>query len=110
MSDNSKIEWTDATWNPVTGCTKVSPGCDQLLRTRRIARPVRRHGGLTSSVDSTCNCGRSKLDQPLAVEEARVACSSTRMSDLFHADIPDDYIAKRVCRHGAARTTTRSRC
>lgn len=68
MSDKSKIEWTDATWNPVTGCTKVSPGCDHCyaetianrftgtkayprgfdvtLRPERLDQPLRWHGNL----------------------------------------------------------------
>lgn len=80
------IEWTDETWNPLTGCTKVSPGCDHCYA-KRIHE--RFHGA--GSFD-TVALRPGKLDEPLNwVKPRRVFVNS--MSDLFHRDVPDDYIA-----------------
>ena len=61
MSDKSKIEWTDATWNPVRGCTKVSPGCVHCYA-ETFAEPVsRRAGAIPSNSGSTCGLSRRSL-------------------------------------------------
>jgi protein gp37 len=92
MSDNSKIEWTDATWNPVTGCTKVSPGCDHCYALT-FAERWRGTPGHYFERGFDVQLRPDKLDQPLRWKKPRRVFVNS-MSDLFHADIPDDYIAK----------------
>lgn len=90
MSDKSAIEWTDATWNPVTGCTQVSPGCDHCYaltfaeRFRGVANhPYKQGFDLQLHPD--------RLDLPLKWHKTRRIFVNS-MSDLFHKDIPDGYI------------------
>ena len=82
MSAKSRIEWTEATWNPVTGCTRVSPGCDHCY-----AETLSKRFGLSFEV--TVHPERlaypRKWRRPL-----RIFVNS--MSDLFHPSIPDDYL------------------
>lgn len=81
------IEWTDRTWNPLTGCTKVSPGCDHCYAKTMHERF---HG--PGSFD-TVTLHPDRLSQPLRWRKpSRVFVNS--MSDLFHADVPDEYIAR----------------
>lgn len=90
MSDNSSIQWTEATWNPVTGCTKISPGCANCYAERMAKRlqgmrqPNYRNGfALTLQPHM--------LDHPLRWKKPkRIFVNS--MSDLFHRDVPVDYI------------------
>lgn len=96
----TKIEWTDETWNPVTGCTRVSPGCEHCYAERR-ARMMDGRGigydGTTRPTESgprwsgQINLHPDRLEQPLAWRKPRrvFVCS---MSDLFHPDVPDEYI------------------
>ena len=92
MSDKSRIEWTDATWNPVTGCTKVSPGCDHCYAST-LAERFRGTPGHYFEHGFDVRLRPGKLDQPLRwTRPRRIFVSS--MSDLFHADVPDEYIAK----------------
>ncbi|MGK5558471.1 DUF5131 family protein [Actinomadura kijaniata] len=92
MSDHSRIEWTDATWNPVTGCTKVSPGCDHCYAATFAERwrGVPGHH-FTRGFDLTPRPER--LTQPLRWRRPRRIFVNS-MSDLFHADITDAYIAR----------------
>lgn len=92
MSDNSKIEWTDATWNPVTGCTKVSPGCDHCYALT-LAERFRGTPGHYFEHGFDVQLRPDKLDQPLRWKKPRRIFVNS-MSDLFHQDIPDEYIAK----------------
>ena len=86
----SKIEWTEQTWNPVTGCTKMSPGCKHCyaermaLRLQAMAAP-----GYARGFDLTLHDGR--LGQPLGRKKPTLyfVCS---MADLFHEDVPDAFI------------------
>ena len=87
---SSKIEWTDATWNPVTGCSKISPGCKHCYaermakRLRAMGQPKYRNGfAVTSHPDA--------LDAPLGWKRPRRIFVNS-MSDLFHADVGDDFI------------------
>ena len=89
MSDKTKIEWTDATWNPVTGCTMVSPGCDHCYA-ETIAH---RFAGTAAYPDGFAVTLRpERLDQPLRWRRPRRVFVNS-MSDLFHKDVPDEYIA-----------------
>lgn len=90
MGDKSTIEWTDATWNPVTGCSKVSPGCKNCYAERLAARleamgnPRYRNGfEITLHPD--------QLTLPLRWKGPRKIFVNS-MSDLFHEAIPDDFI------------------
>ena len=69
MSLLSKIEWTDATWNPVRGCTKISPGLQALLR-RDICRAVPRRQGASVRAGFDLRLVPEKLAEPSAVERA----------------------------------------
>ncbi len=85
MADNSRIEWTDATWNPITGCTKVSLGCDHCYAERIVER-FKGKGAF-----STVQLNEERLTAPLKWSKPRrVFVNST--SDLFHDSVPDEYI------------------
>lgn len=90
MADNSQIEWTDATWNPVSGCTKVSLGCDHCYAERfsERFRGVKGHP-FENGFDLTLK--PSRLDQPRSWKKPRMIFVNS-MSDLFHKSIPSDYI------------------
>ncbi|QDH85191.1 hypothetical protein SEA_SALVADOR_57 [Gordonia phage Salvador] len=90
MSDRTGIEWTDATWNPVTGCTKVSAGCDHCYA-ESIAHRFDGTKAYPNGFDVTLRPER--LDQPLRWRRPRRVFVNS-MSDLFHDDIPDEYIAQ----------------
>ena len=82
MSDNSAIEWTDATWNPTTGCTKVSTGCDRCYA-ERIALRFDRSFDLEIHPD--------RLEQPLRWRRPRRVFVNS-VSDLFHRDVPWGFV------------------
>ncbi len=91
MSQNSRIEWTDATWNPVRGCTKVSPGCTHCYaetfaeRFRGIPGHPYEHGFDPRLVPE-------KLTEPFHWSTPKMIFVNS-MSDLFHENVSDDYIA-----------------
>jgi protein gp37 len=90
MSDKSGIEWTDATWNPVTGCTKVSPGCDHCYA-ETFAERWRGIPGHPYENGFDVTLRPERLDQPLRwTKPRRIFVNS--MSDLFHEAIPDTFI------------------
>jgi protein gp37 len=91
MAENSTIEWTDATWNPVTGCTKISAGCDNCYAARfsERFRGVPGHP-FESGFDLTLRPER--LLQPLEWKRPRMIFVNS-MSDLFHKQIPRAHIA-----------------
>ena len=132
MSDKTKIEWADATWNPVTGCTRVSPGCENCyidwappfrIEGRHFTEACPKCSGLgglaaiayagkveVSPPCPTCQgTGRvrshaigsttgvrlhpERLDQPLRWKRPRKVFVNS-LSDLFHVDVPDEYIAR----------------
>jgi protein gp37 len=92
MAEKSTIEWTDTTWNPVTGCTKVSKGCDHCYAERfsERFRGVRGHP-FETGFDLTLRPER--LSQPLSWKRSRMVFVNS-MSDLFHKKIPSSYIAQ----------------
>ena len=92
MASTSNIEWTDATWNPVTGCSKITAGCDHCYAERfsERFRGVPDHP-FTNGFDLTIRPER--LQQPLAWKKPkRIFVNS--MSDLFHKDVPAAFIDK----------------
>jgi len=94
MSDHSKIEWTDATWNPVRGCTKISPGCKHCYA-ETFAERFRGVPGHPFESGFDLRLAPEKLLDPLRwTSSKRVFVNS--MSDLFHPRVPDDYIARVV--------------
>ncbi len=90
MSDNSSIEWTDATWNPVTGCTKVSPGCKHCYA-ERFAERFRGVPGHPFEQGFDLRLWANRLDLPLRWKEPRRIFVNS-MSDLFHKDVPGEFI------------------
>src|ERR1017187_9824910 len=92
MADKSAIEWTDATWNPVTGCTKISPGCDNCYAARfsERFRGVPDHP-FETGFDLTLRPQR--LLQPFEWKKPRMIFVNS-MSDLFHKDIPAAYLSR----------------
>lgn len=94
MSDNSKIEWTDATWNPVRGCSKVSPGCKHCYA-ETFAERFRGVPGHPFEFGFDLKLAPEKLGDPLTwASSKRVFVNS--MSDLFHEQVPDKHIARVV--------------
>ncbi len=90
MSDRSAIEWTEATWNPVTGCTKVSPGCAHCYA-ETFAERFRGVPGHPYEMGFDLTLRPERLDQPLQWRRSRMIFVNS-MSDLFHEDVPDEYI------------------
>lgn len=91
MADKSSIEWTDATWNPVTGCTKISPGCDNCYAERFAER-------FRGVLNHPYECGfdltlrPQRLEQPLTWRSPRMVFVNS-MSDLFHKKVPADFVS-----------------
>ena len=92
MPQPTKIEWTGASWNPVTGCTKISPGCRHCyaermaLRLQKMGQPKYRNGFKVTLHEH-------ESEQPLNWKKPQIIFVNS-MSDLFHEAIPDSYIAK----------------
>ena len=95
MSATSKIEWTDATWNPVRGCTKVSPGCKHCYA-ETFAERFRGVKGHPFEFGFDLRLVPEKLGDPIRWGAPRKIFVNS-MSDLFHERVSDDYIEK-VCR------------
>lgn len=92
MADNSTIEWTEATWNPVTGCTKISPGCDNCYA-ERMSRRLHAMGNPSYRNGFDLTLQPQILDRPLEWKKSKVIFVNS-MSDLFHRDVPLEYIEK----------------
>ena len=92
MSGPTKIEWTDSTWSPVTGCTKVSAGCTHCYA-ERMAKRLAGRAGYPEENPFAVTLHPERLDDPLRWRKPRrvFVCS---MSDLFHPDVPDEFIAR----------------
>lgn len=96
MVDHTGIEWTDETWNPVTGCSKVSPGCAHCYAEELTKRYAKAWGvpGLPWTPQNAAEnviLKPRKLDEPLRWRDPRMVFVNS-MSDLFHEQIPDSYI------------------
>jgi protein gp37 len=90
MSDNSAIEWCDATWNPTTGCTKITISCDRCYAAR-FAERFRDVPGHPYESGFDLTLRPERLLQPLGWKRPRMIFVDS-MSDLFHKDIPTTYI------------------
>jgi protein gp37 len=95
MASNSKIEWTEATWNPVTGCSKVSAGCKNCYA-ERLAKRLHAMGNQRYKNGFEVTLHDDVVDLPKAWRAPRIIFVNS-MSDLFHKDVPVSFI-KRVFR------------
>lgn len=92
MGTNSSIEWTQATWNPLTGCTKISPGCAHCYAERMSMRlKAMGQQNYTNGFDLTLH--ESALELPLKWRKPRTIFVNS-MSDLFHEDVPVSFIER----------------
>jgi len=97
MSNGTAIEWTDATWNPVTGCRKVSPGCDNCYAAT-LAKRLKAMGNPRYQNDGPDGPGfgltlhSDKVREPLSWRSPRMVFVNS-MSDLFHRDVPEKFIS-----------------
>jgi protein gp37 len=90
MSSNSAIEWTDATWNPVRGCTKISPGCKHCYA-ETFAERFRGVKGHPYEQGFDLRLVPEKLAEPLRWRTSKMIFVNS-MSDLFHDEVQDNYI------------------
>ena len=90
MANNSPIEWTDATWNPITGCNKISPGCKHCYA-ERMSNRLQAMGQNNYANGFALTLQPQMLEHPLHWRKSRRIFVNS-MSDLFHADVPVDYI------------------
>lgn len=103
MAENSPIEWTDATWNPVAGCSLASAGCTNCYAMRMAARleamSVKKYADLTRKTGGRAKwtgkvrCDEAALGVPIRWRKPRKIFVNS-MSDLFHDDVPTDFILK----------------
>lgn len=101
MSERSHIEWTDATWNPVRGCTKISPGCKHCYA-ETFAERFRGVKGHPYEQGFGLRLVPEKLTEPFLWRSPKLVFVNS-MSDLFHEGVPDEYI-EMVCRVMATAT------
>src|SRR5271166_6650909 len=92
MSAESSIEWTDATWNPVRGCTKISPGCAHCYA-ETFAERFRGVAGHAYEQGFDLRLVPEKLSEPLRWPTPKTIFVNS-MSDLFHEDVPESYIER----------------
>jgi protein gp37 len=92
MADSTAIEWTDATWNPVTGCTKISAGCDHCYA-ERFSERFRGTPGHPFQTGFDLTLRPERLEQPLTWRNPKMIFVNS-MSDLFHKEIPRDFISR----------------
>lgn len=102
MGLRTGIEWTDATWNPVTGCTKVTAGCDhcyaETLAKKRLHHIYTRRLPVVDTADNRVDpfavrLWPERLEHPLTWAEPRMVFVNS-MSDLFHHDVPDEFVVR----------------
>ena len=92
MAQSSSIEWTEATWNPVTGCTKISPGC-KFCYAERMAKRLQAMGVDRYRAGFAVTLQPDVLEAPLRWRKPKVIFVNS-MSDLFHAAVPIEYIER----------------
>src|SRR5437762_13556103 len=92
MAANSAIEWTESTWNPLTGCTKISPGCKHCYAERMAMRLQAM--GQPNYVDGfALTLHEADLELPLRWKKPQTIFVNS-MSDMFHQSVPRDFIIK----------------
>lgn len=101
MADKTKIQWCDATWNPVTGCSPVSEGCANCYAARMASRFRQVHGGHFSQI----LMHPERLDQPLRWKKPRRIFVSS-MGDLFHEGVSDAWFSRIISVIAAAQQHT----
>jgi protein gp37 len=92
MANTTTIEWTDATWNPVTGCTKISAGCDHCYA-ERFSERFRGTRGHPFEMGFDLTLRSERLIQPLGWRKPRMIFVNS-MSDLFHKEVPTEFIRR----------------
>src|SRR5947209_16631394 len=92
MALNSSIEWTEATWNPVTGCSKISPGCKHCYA-ERMAKRLEAMGVRRYRDGFNVTLQPDTLNLPLTWRTPKLIFVNS-ISDLFHTDVPESYIAQ----------------
>ncbi|MGO8815361.1 MAG: DUF5131 family protein [Terriglobia bacterium] len=92
MASNSAIEWTESTWNPLTGCTKISPGCKHCYA-ERMALRLKAMGQPNYANGFDLSLHESALELPLKWKKPQTIFVNS-MSDLFHKDVPVEFIVK----------------
>ena len=92
MSKQTSIEWTELSWNPTTGCTKVSPGCENCYA-ETMAHRLKAMGLKGYENGFTLTLQPDRLKEPLSRRKSSMYFVNS-MSDLFHQDVPDQYIKK----------------
>jgi len=90
MTQKSKIEWTDLTWNPATGCTKISPGCKNCYA-ERMAKRLKAMGQPNYANGFKLTMHSHVLELPLKLKKPQTIFVNS-MSDMFHKDISDKFI------------------
>jgi protein gp37 len=90
MSDKTKIEWTEATWNPITGCTKLSRGCEHCYAAT-LAKRLKAMGNPRYENGFDLTIHRDLFNKPLGWDKAKMIFVNS-MSDLFHENVPDEDI------------------
>src|SRR5215208_918821 len=101
MADRSAIEWTEATWNPTTGCDRISPGCDNCYaltlsrRLKAMGQPKYQRDGdpRTSGPGFGLTCHEDALEDPAQWATPRLVFVNS-MSDLFHSNVPAEFIQR----------------
>ena len=86
----SSIEWTQSTWNPITGCTKISPGCKNCYA-ERMSKRLKTMGVKKYSKEFDLSLHYSALEIPLSWAKPRIIFVNS-MSDLFHEQVPIEFI------------------
>jgi protein gp37 len=90
MANNSKIEWTESTWNPVTGCSKISAGCRHCYA-ERMAKRLQAMGQPNYIDGFKVAIHENVLDKPIRMKKPQMIFVNS-MSDLFHKNVPTDFI------------------
>ena len=90
MAFNSSIEWTETTWNPITGCTKISPGCKNCYA-ERFAKRLKAMGVNNYKNGFRLTLHRNILEYPLNLKKPQIIFVNS-MSDLFHENVPKTFI------------------
>jgi protein gp37 len=92
MANQSNIEWTDATWNPITGCTKISPGCKHCYA-ERMAMRLQAMGNPNYANGFELTLQEHMLELPLSWKKPQMIFVNS-MSDLFHKDVPLEFVQR----------------